>query len=51
MCIVCILYDKEKITRTEAMRALWEQIEVAADDPESERHIVELYAALDKEQI
>lgn len=48
MCVVCVLLDKEKITKKEAMKALWEQIVFVTDLDEKE-HIRDLYAELEKD--
>lgn len=48
MCIVCVLWNKEKITAKEGMKALWEQIR-DAKNPEEEQHIREIYAKLEEE--
>lgn len=49
MCVVCILFNKDKITRKEAMKALWEQIESATTDDEV-LHIQKLYSDLEKNE-
>lgn len=46
MCIVCVMLDKDKITRGEAMTALWEQMQFAESEAD-EDHIRELYAELE----
>lgn len=48
MCVVCLLLNKDKITRSEAKKALWEQIEIVKTQEEKE-HIVELYSELEEE--
>jgi hypothetical protein len=48
MCIVCILLDKEKITKAEARKALWEGIVTSKTEEESS-HIRDLYATLEEE--
>lgn len=48
MCIVCILLDKEKITKQEAKRALFEQGLVSKTKDEID-HLQEIYLDLDKE--
>lgn len=48
MCIVCVLLDKDKITRGEALKALWESINDAKSIAE-EDHIRDLYAQLEVE--
>jgi hypothetical protein len=51
MCIVCILIEKEKITKPEAMRALWEFIREPQLTAEDIQHIKELYGKLDQEGV
>lgn len=46
MCIVCVLLDKDKITKAEAKKALWEQIAVS-DTQEEMDHIQKVYGELD----
>lgn len=48
MCIVCVLLDKDKITKLEAMKALWEEINHAKSEAEEE-HITSLYQELEAE--
>lgn len=48
MCIVCVLLDKEKITRQEAKRALFEQGLVSKTKDEID-HLQEVYLDLDEE--
>lgn len=49
MCIVCVLIDKERITKKEAKKALWEQINFAQTEEEV-KHIQELYSELEQEE-
>lgn len=49
MCIVCKLYEQEKITRKEAMKAFWEQI-AEVKTAEEKEHIQEVYGKMDREQ-
>lgn len=48
MCIVCVLLDKEKITKIEALTAYSEQVLVAKDATEM-GHITDKYAELKEE--
>lgn len=48
MCTVCILLDKDKITKREAMRAFWEQV-MFADSQEEVEHIQSAYGKLHEE--
>lgn len=50
MCIVCVLLDKDKITRSEAKKALWEQVSVDELSDEDYEHIQKVYGKLDKEE-
>lgn len=47
MCIVCLLWEKEKITAKEGKRALWEQASFEENE-EDIKHMQEIYARLDK---
>lgn len=48
MCIVCVLYEKGKLTRKEAKAALWETINMVSSNEEAD-HIKQLYSDLDSE--
>lgn len=48
MCVVCVLLDKDKITKKEALKALWEQITQVKTSEEKE-HVRDLYAELEKD--
>jgi len=50
MCIVCVLFDKGKITKKEAKAALFETINEAKTKEEI-NHIRDLYTELEKSEV
>lgn len=45
MCIVCLLWNKEKLTKAEALRALWEMVNEVPEDEIS--HLQQTYAEIE----
>lgn len=46
MCIVCKLWQQEKITTREAMKATWEMVNMTDAD---EKHLQELFSKLEEQ--
>lgn len=46
MCVVCLLINKEKITKPEALKALWEQVNMVESEEEI-KHIQKIYSDLE----
>lgn len=48
MCVVCILLDKDKITKREALKALWEEAQMV-DSYDGIMHLQEKYGELEEQ--
>lgn len=46
-CIVCILYEKEKLTKAEALKGLFELVQ---DKDADEHHLQEVYSRISEDE-